>query len=719
MSQDDAATGTAAPADGAEPDGKQKKQDESAEAQEQQRQKAWNARQNLIDHGPSFVMPLARTSVERDLLGVSGGTVKGNVNFNFGLPPGRTEHLSGEIRREQIEELSYVFHGCPSFDEALARLRADRVVILAGGQDTGRRSAALMLLQQLRAGRVRSLDPPASLAVLLEQLADTAGYVLLNLATSRSHPLREPHLLGLREQLERADGYLVITVEPSAALEDVPFVRWEPPSAEDMLRAHVTRHIGEASWAGLCALVPVTGFLARQQQPGGIEEFARRLVAFHHGEIDEEKLAAYGKQAVTAQVSRWLTDEQRPTSLHEKAFLIALAVFDRAPYAVTAELADLLYVRLQQTANPREPAKIPVFGGSREERLRRAHARGYVDTEATEWGPIVGRYFAAFQDERTAPLLLEEVWNLHPSTRPALVKWIQELADDGRPLVRTRAASATALLATADLSSAMALLIEPWADDDEFNSWLTAANALTMAQLVGVPTVFRILHDWCTGDDDGYEGRRWTAVRAYGLLGPVHYEHALNALLDAIRGQRRQQDLEGDEDDAEAYAEFVKEEAIQFADALELLLLALRKPVLRALAERLTGDRAVREYSLLAFLQACEQSDDHTDRPLVLDWYAQAAATIDDTDAAHLITFWQAALVDRTRTARALRILRGWVRTADHDPESEAALTSLLPALVTTPANHSRVSHLLRTVRDADKGGSPAAERLLARISTP
>ncbi|MFI8229803.1 hypothetical protein ACIGDI_13290 [Streptomyces sp. NPDC085900] len=717
MSQDDTAT-TATTADGAEPDSKQKKQEESPDPQEQQRQEAWTARRNLIAHGPSFVMPLARTRIERDLLGVSGGTVEGDVNFNFGPRQQRPEHLSGEIRREQIEELSCVFHACPSFDEALARLRADRVVVLAGGRDTGRRSAALMLLRRLRAERVLSLDPPGSLTALLDQLNDAAGYVLLNLATSRSHPLREPHLLGLRERLEHADGYLVITVEPSAALEDIPFVRWEPPAAEDMLRSHVTRHTGRAAWERLCELAPVTQFLARQQQPGDIEEFALQLVAFHRGEMDEEKLTAYGEQAVTAQVSRWLTDEQRPTSLHDKAFLIALAVFDKAPYAVTAELADMLYERLQHTANPRVSPEIAVFGSSREERLRSAHARGYWDTEVTEWGPLVGQYFAAFQDERTAQLLLTEVWNLHPSARPALVEWIQELADDGRPLVRTRAASATALLATADLSSAMALLIEPWADDDQFGSWLTAANALTMAQLLEVPAVFRILHDWCTADYEGDEGRRWTAVRAYGLLGPVHYEHALNALLEAIRGQHRPYDLE-DEDDGEAYAEYLKEEAIQFADALELLLLALRRPVLRALAEHLNDrDRAVREYALLAFLQACEQPDEANDRPLVLNWYAQAAAAVDDTDAHDLIAFWQAALAHRARTAKALRILRGWVLAADRDAEAEAALTSLLPALVTTPANHSRVSHLLRTVRDADKGRFPAADRLLARIST-
>ena len=715
MSQDEASAGGAAPAGGAPADGEQKKQDETADAQEQQRPEAWAARRALIAHGPEFVIPLARTATDigRDHLGVSGGLVKGDVIYNIGTPSGRSEHLSGEVRPDAVEELAEVFHRCPSFHEALGRLRrGDRVVVLSGGRGTGRRSAALMLLRDLGIARLRVLDPPGSLTALPEQLDGAAGYLLLNLTTSRSHPLREPHLLGLRERLERGGGHLVITVEPSAALEDVPYVRWEPPPAEDMLCSHVTPLTGAEAWAGLCGLTPVKEFLARHQQPGEIEQFAKQLVALHRGETDEEKLTAYEKAAVAARVSGWLTDRER--HLREKAFLISLAVFDKAPYAIAAECADTLYTELQHTANPREPAVIPVFGSSREERLGLAQARGYVDTEVTEWGPLVGRYFAAFRDEDTAQVLLEQVWNLHPSARPALVEWIQDLADDGRPLVRTRAASATALLAKADLSSVLALLIEPWADDDSFGSWLTAANALTLAQLLEVPTVLRILHDWCTEDYGELEGRRWTAIRTYGLLGPVHYERALDALLDAIHRPRPHEDPEVDEEEAAEYAE---EEAQQFADALELLLLAVRDPVLAALAGRLAGDRVLRAHALLAFLQSCKQSDERTGRPIVLDWYAEAAAAVDDTTARHLVAFWEAALTDRARTSEALRILRGWILTAAGDPTSEAALTSLLPALAAQPTNHRRVSHLLRTVRDATKTASPVAERLLARIT--
>ncbi|MER6711953.1 hypothetical protein [Streptomyces sp. NPDC000877] len=701
MSQDAAAAGAAKPAEEPAQDG-EKKQDDAAE--EQPRQEAWAARRDLIAHGPDFVSTL----VTRDQFGQTGGYHYGDKHFHFG---GRAEPpptLSGPIPRAEIDELAGVFRGCDSFDEALKRLREDRLVILCGGRETGRRSAALMLLRRLGVDRMRSLMSPASFPALSDQVDTSAGYVLCDLTVSRNRPLREAQLLALREQLERSRARLVITVEPSAALGDVPSVRWEPPSAEDMLHAHVTPATGEAAWPGLLALTAVQEFLARHHRPKEIKDFALQLIAHHRGEIDEAALAAWGETAVATQVSRWLTEEK--PELRDKAFLVSLAVFDKAPYAVTAELADGLFVRMHALQEPGLPPSIPVFGSSREDRLRLAHADGYVTTEVTEWGPLEGRFCARFRDERTAPLLLEEVWNLHPSARPALGEWIRKLADDRRPLVRTRAASAAALLATADLSSAMAHLIEPWADGRKPHAWLTAANALTMTQLLKVPTVSRILHDWCIGD---VESRRWTAIRAYGLLGPVHHEETLAALVDAMHRPAPAAGPEtGSEDDE------IPEGARQLADALELLLLAVRDPVLAALAELLTTDRMVRPHALLAFLQACKQTNgDDSDRPPVLDWYTQAAAAEDPTAARHLALFWNALLADRTHNRKALGVLRGWVRGAEEDPETESALASLLGALATTPTNRRRISHLLDTVRDSRGARSPAAVRLGKRLS--
>ncbi|MFE1247720.1 hypothetical protein [Streptomyces sp. NPDC058735] len=580
-------------------------------------------------------------------------------------------------------------------------------MILSGGRETGRRSAALMLLRRLGVDQMRSLGPPASLSALADQVDPLIGYVLCDLTVGRGRPLHEAQLHALREQVQRKRAHLVITVEPSATLGELPSVRWEPPSAEDLLKAHVTPATGESAWPALAGQAAVKEFLARHHRPKEIEEFAQQLVAHHRGEISETVLASLGETAVANRVSRWLT-EPKP-DLHDKAFLLSLAVFDKAPYAVTAELADGLFVRLHEIEDPHVRPSVPVFGSSREDRLRLAHADGYVTAEVTEWGPLEGKFCASFQDERTARMLLEEVWNRHPSARPAVAEWIRKLADDRRPLVRTRAASAAALLATADLSSAMAHLVEPWADSRKPHAWLMAANALTMAQLLHVPTVSRILHDWCTGE---VESRRWTAIRAYALLGPVHHEETLAALVDAMHRPPRV------ETDGDSESDEVPEEARQLADALELLLLAVREPVLATLAEVLSTDRAVRPHALLAFLQACRQTrGDESDRPPVLDWYATAVTNQDSPTARHLTALWNRLLNHRAHNPQALGILRGWVRGADHDPDTESALASLLHALVSDPVNHHRISHLLRTVRDSRGVPSPAAVRLSKRLS--
>jgi hypothetical protein len=458
-------------------------------------------------------------------------------------------------------------------------------------------------------------------------------------------------------------------------------------------------------------LAPVKEFLDQEHPPEEVTQFARRLAALHRGETSEGDLVAHGEAAAVAQVTRWLTGEN--PGLLDKAFLISLAVFDGAPYAVTAELGDRLFLQLMKIADPAKPAAIPVFGSSRDVRLQLARAKGHMGSEVTEWG-LVSQFVAAFQDEEIARILLREVWTVHPSARPALVTWIKQLASDGRPLVRTRAAAATALLAYADLPSALALLIEPWADAKNFGSWLVAANALTLAVLLEVPTAPQILHSWCTGEN---ESRRWTAIRAYGLLGPVLHKEALRALLDVAAQQQW-------DDEAEEGRE---EEALQLTDALELLLLAVRGPVLEALAEHVhddhavrdhaVRDHAVRDHALRAFLHACEQPEEDGDRPLVLGWYARSAADTTD-DSERLVAFWRTALNDRAHTSKALDVLRGWVRVADRDPRSEAALAGLLPALgASSLTDRRRIDHLLRTVRNADGVMPQASQRLLTAVT--
>ncbi|TGB08148.1 hypothetical protein [Streptomyces sp. MZ04] len=680
----------AAPADaGSAAEGQE--QDEQAQ-DPGERQPAWAARRDLIDHTPE-------TLVARDQFGVVGGHVAGDVIFQLGSPGFGTSPrtASGHIPPGRLEELEPVYRTCPSFDEALARLRDEHIVILRGSRASGRGSAALMLLHRLGARPIRLLEPGTAPAALPDSLDGAAGYLLHDLTTSRSKPLLEPHVLGMREQLARHGGLCVITVEASSVLLDVPCVTWEPPPVEDVLAAHVVHLAGAEAWQQLRRAQPVEEFIARTHQPAETRKFARQLAAHHRGELDEEKLIDFARSALADRVTRWLTEPEKPDGdeLRDKAFLISLAVFDRAPYATAAELGDNLFVQLQETANPYEAPRIPIFGSSIPSRLELAHALGCTRDEATEWGPV-SQYSVEFEDVDTARVLLREVWTVHPSSRPALVRWLQQLASDGRPLVRTRAAAATALLAEADLSSAMAHLIEPWASGRSYNGWLTAANALSLAGLLEVAGVQRILHTWCTGE---HPSRRWTAIRVYGLLGPQHPEAALEALLDAVR-------LENDEE----------EEVNQLAEATQLLLLAVRGPVLRELVPLLHDDHTVHDHVLRAFGLACRETEEGTERPLVLQWYATALADPSSDEDDLLAALWRAALGDRAHTDGALETLQQWLRAAEHDRHVEESLAQLLSGLAAPATNQHRISYLLRTAREADGSVLGVTDRLQAAV---
>ncbi|WP_328977824.1 hypothetical protein [Streptomyces canus] len=712
------------PGDAPQQSGAEAGEAEDAKEEEPDRpQDAWSARRDLVDHSPKAMGVGANSRfggslVSGDQHGVSGGKVAGDVImgskteivYQFGITT--ASHGSGEVPQSTLERLAPSFVTDDNAFEALvARLRTERVIVLAGPHFTGRRTAALMLLHRLEASPVRILVRDTSPAELVRRLGDkehrAKGYVLCDLTTRRDEPLREPHLLAARDQLAKEDAYLVITVGPTAALEDIVPVAWEPPGADVVLEAHLRELTDETTTRRLLALPAVTEFLGRRHQLREVAAFARQLKKYAHGEVDEAEMARFSLYSLESQVQEWFEEDEERVPLRDKAFLVALASFDGGPYALTAELSDLLYEFLQKTENSGLHPQVPVFGTHIGKRLQLARARLYQEQENTEWGPVL-QSKAAFLDDRVSLVLLREVWTGHPSARPALVRWLQRLTDDGRPLVRTRAASTVAVLAYTDLPSTMALIVEPWADAPLFRRRLVAVNALTLAHLLDAPNIPRILDDWC-GLEAEEVGRRWVAIRAYGLIGAEQPKRTLTALRAAIR-----KEYEEESPDTLMIG--------QLAESVELLLLSpARDRVLTELLARLDDDRPARELALGGFLSACRRTAENEayGRPLLLDWYATAA------DGGHpsadgVARLWRTVLDDQQRTRGSLKVLAGWVRIADRDPATEWALASLLRALVTTTAEHQRLSHLLRTLRGED--GAPAPEvaaRLLTVLPDP
>ncbi|MFD4030203.1 hypothetical protein ACFWVP_06635 [Streptomyces sp. NPDC058637] len=699
---------------------------DAPEEEAEQPQDAWSARRDLYAHSPG-IMVGASARFEgglsgRDQHGVSGGHVVGDVIMGskteiYQLGVSSDAHTSGLVPQDSLDRTAALFvpGGDGSvFTGLVERLRTERVLVLSGQHFTGRRTAALMLLNRLGATPVRALDRDTTPAALPGLLDGARGHVLCDLALRRDLPLRDTHLLALRDRLVEQDAYLVITVDPAAALEDVSVAHWRPPRSRAVLEAHLTaRPDGPAGLGAEAAALlehrSVKEFLDRGHQLREVAAFARLLARVATGRAAGHELEHFSLAALESQVEEWFGDPS--ASLSDKAFLVSLAAFDEAPYALTAELSDALYALLQKTEDPSKSPLVPVFGNAAGGRLNRARAERYEENEMTEWGPVAQRK-ARYRDDRTALVLLREVWTGHPSARPALVAWLDRLADDGRPLVRTRAASTAAVLAAADLPSAMALVITRWATSRRYRQRLVAVNALTLAHFLGAPNVLRILGSWCTGGD---RRERWTAIRAYALIGPAHPAQALLALRSAACTHFAAGDGRGGDTDRLA------EEIDELSSSVALLLLSPAGGQVLAEMESWLGDEpALRDLALRAFLYACAhpQDDDPAGSPApLLEWYAQASA-VRAPQARDLTDLWAAALRDRHHTDDALAVLRTWTWSADHLPRAEAALTALLSDLAETETDRRRLAHLLRTMPAEDGGATPppVAGRMLAVV---
>ncbi|MET3986395.1 hypothetical protein [Streptomyces sp. PvR034] len=654
---------------------------------EQQTQQAWDARRDLNAHAPRAM------SFDGVNHGVAAHNISGGVHlYSFGSS-GSGSTPSGKVPQETLDRLAngFVTDGT-DFDALVRRLLDEHVLVLTGHPHTGRRTTALMLLHAVGSASVQSVDRSTRPEDIIP--VEGCGQVVFDLEITRQQPLRESQLLAVRDRLRRKNAYLVITTGDSPYVEDtIRRAPWMPPPARAVLTALLNQRVDAHTADRLIALPAVTRFLAQDNQLREVVPYADVLV-----QEDVTMIDGYAQLALERQVQEWFEEAEDTLSLREKAFLIALAAFDNGPYALTAELSDRLFDRLDRTGDPEHGKRIPVFGTHIGKRLQIARAGLESAEEQTEWGKVQQEN-AFFKDVRTAPLLLKQVWTGHPAARPALIEWLGQLSKDGRPFVRTRAAATVAVLALTDLPSTMALIIERWAAAREARQQLTAVSALTFAYRYGAPNIATIIDGWSS---DGEAAKRcWVAVRAQGLIGP---DRPIDALA-ALRAQARTQHKLAKPDE-----HIVRE----LSHSVALLLLSeAAETVLGELLRTLDDHPATRALALDGFLVACPRTDGSL-CPTVL-----ARSTRSGSASHGIALLLRTALGDRERNPVAEEVLQGWVRTADKDPRTEGALAALLPALVTDPREAARLDHLLDTVPGLDGRPKPAAAGRLRALVRP
>ncbi|AJC59089.1 hypothetical protein [Streptomyces sp. 769] len=636
---------------------------------------------------------------------VSGDMVGGNKNVGLHLHGAvAAQHVVGPVPPRERRSIARAFAASRRYDEALERLERDRVLVLRGAPESGRRTAGLRLLHQVCGERrpVVCVDPAADVATLTGLLRAGHGHLQCDPLNVRGE-LTDVHLHAAGDRLRAlGEGYLVITVDAGTVVDGAEPVEWEAPGAEDVIRAHLRPPSGAASGAGLgsgaelLALEEVRSFLSGQPTPREAAGFAQLLAMYGRQEADVEQLAHYGRAARRTTLEQWFSPGEG--QLREQAFLLALAVFDGFGYPLISESGDVLYRMLRQVEAPDAVSGVEVFGTSRAARMKAARAYEPV-LEADRWGAPKAAGLA-FQDAEMWSAVLAHVWMEHPVVRPPMVQWLRGLGRSGRGEVRVRAAVAVGTLACQDFAEVFEHFLAPWSEAEKLTVRQLGAWALVAAVEGGAGVaVHRMLREWCRS---GSYRRRWTAIRAHAVLGnraPGAAMHDLGAVAD--RG------VDTDTPLARAIVQTVE----------TLLVGGSSAAVLVELADWLSSDTR-KDLALAAFLRAIAHVDEVSADGLVLSSWLSAPSE-DPRLRRALVALWRRALGHRETQRAALRALGWWVRAAKTSPEEERALAELLPALAGTEMERGRLDHLLRKTVDGESRTLPVAQRLQAALQSP
>ncbi|WP_327073634.1 hypothetical protein OG196_19615 [Kitasatospora purpeofusca] len=656
---------------------------------------AWEAFEQLRSLAPHlFAQPgnlLRDASVAGDLV---GGDKYSGVHLHARL--GRERITSGSVSSDQLQVVASGFSPTRRYDEAHGRLQSDPVLILRGQRGSGRRTAAIRLLDQLTAARVVMIDPDTEPDSLGELLRPGHGHLIADPLTGRNAPLRDVHIHAMRQHLRQYGGFLVITAETDIVLDSASILDWEAPEAGQVVRAHLETLLdaapepSDANSAELLKLPEVSAYLMSRPTPKEAAGFARLLHAYATGRVPSEALTDHGRAAAEAVVDEWFRAEG--PHLRDKAFLLALAVLERSPYPLVAERGDQLFRLFHAVEAPSDPAGLTVFGASRASRLTTARAYEYAGTITSPWGALP-QTLVAFRDSNLWATVLTYVWTTHPAARNPVVHWLVELGSDPSATVRLRSAVGVGTIALADFPHSVERFLSPWAASPQLRQRQQAAWALAATFQGGQPgLVRRLLSRW---SQEGSPGRRWTAARTHALIGSAVPGAALRDLAQIV-GSVDRHDPTTDRVQGQLFSAVTQ--------TLESLLLDTAAPtVMSALHSWCRqGISSHRKAAQEAFLRACASRHDEPAAEGGLPRLLRLAVTVPSVRP-DFVALWKAVLADREHRQGGQAVLGRWIGAADFHAELLEVLSELLPALVTTQNDAERLDYLVRRAPRPDQ----------------
>jgi hypothetical protein len=633
----------------------------------------------------------------------------------------------GPVSEQDLAPLRDCYVTVDRYASFRQELRERRVIMLRGAEGSGRATTAMALLDEVSGGKVSRMDPAQLHRLDQTHLSDACGH-LAELDAYGAAAFTSMHLDRLRGLLgDRAAPSWCVLVVGRDFVPERSVLRYvadyRGPELDQVLRQHLRWHTRDAAPEAGAALrtiadsAEIKAALGLAPNLSDIIALVNLLVAYHRKELaTADQIAAGCSALLESLVDDWFRaaagtefGEAGDRTIRLAAYRIALATFNQNDHHLVIEAGERLAERLIRARYPHRSPGRPVFAA--EHRWWLEGSRGELRSGVEEVGrATVPIEAAGYLDDRMPATVLRHVWQHHANTRPAMLSWLAEAADDDRPTVWVRTAQVVGALAGLDFAHVCNELLFPWAStsDPEHDQRRTVA-ALALEQAARTKAVRRAVNevldefaDAETGDDDIDEALRWTATVALGTsLGLVNIDQTLDKLCQLALWRE-------DADDE-------PQPLVQVAgdSVARLLAQGAVQPVLARITHWTTARwRSVRDLGLLSVLQTGTLNPDNLLAeltPLATRWPRLAerkrwplvlAIQGDEPELAGPLADHWWTLLDTARSRDAgLDVIGRWIRTAARDGECLAALIPFLRLLADAPDSRKRLLNRIERMR--------------------
>lgn len=609
-------------------------------------------------------------------VGSGRDTAFGNIyHYNY-ASRSREVVQHGSLPPARLTESARVYCAPSSDTDATGALIAQRLVVLHGLEDSGRRSTAVHALDQATGvhraeSRVSVLSPSTRPKNLFAgDLPSEHGWLLDATRCVWPHEVDESELSGLLDRLSEQDGYLVVLVDDQTLAHTLqPYLcAHRAPSARAVLEAHLAarRDYPRAWLARACEDPAVADWLEHLTTPSEAADLADAIAEWaDRGGRDPGPDAERRRyQRLSRAALELLRDDGTPENPGRQAFALAGAVLNGESWSRVSEAGGTLALRLCEEQGSGEPVSRKAFADPVPGLVRHLHERDE-------------RF--SLRDPSLTGALLDVLQSRYEVARRCVVRWLMDLGTSADPVYRVRSAQALARCAGHDFVRIRHEVLDAWAEQNRRGVHLTAAWVLEAAYADNDcrEEVRDLLRDWARA---GQWQRRAIAVRAYGTrIGADIPDEALRGIGEAARGRSK------------SYASLVGHAFT------ELYTLGLCAQVMETLRDWSHDTSVLRDLAAEATVRICRTPDGDGPPDLLVrlaDPDRKSPVTV-----AELAALWRIALppssdpADRRAksTAAAWRGLRDWLKAAATHPRLTATCDALLTELATDRDLHRRI----------------------------